>query len=128
MVRKFIKKHKLFDVVGPNLNSVEVVTETRTLRATWTPELAQDVSAFHGIDIEDELLRLLNEELNRETERETINTIDAYIQPIQPIQTLNIPITINFGEPTVLDDGSWFMGNHFESVLGPTISLRELEF
>jgi hypothetical protein len=31
----------------------------------WTPEMVQDISAFHNIDAEVELTRLLNEELSR---------------------------------------------------------------
>jgi len=38
--------------VSFELDSVTVSVTERKLRATWTPELAQDVSAFHNIDAE----------------------------------------------------------------------------
>ena len=31
-------------------NSVEVKAETRALRATWTREMAADLSSYHGFD------------------------------------------------------------------------------
>jgi len=48
-----------------NVTSVSINTFTRPIRAVWTPEMIQDISAFHGIDVENELTRLLNEELSR---------------------------------------------------------------
>jgi hypothetical protein len=40
------------------MESVEVTAGERRLRATWTPELAQDLNAFQNIDAEDELTSL----------------------------------------------------------------------
>jgi hypothetical protein len=37
----------------------------KSIRAIWTPEMYQDISAFHNIDAEAELTRILNEELSR---------------------------------------------------------------
>ena len=44
-------------------------------RMTWNPELAQDVSAFHSIDAEAELTRLLHEEMCKEIGEEMANEI-----------------------------------------------------
>ena len=41
--------------VSFDLDSVTVSVTERKLRAQWSPELAQDVSAFHNIDAEAEL-------------------------------------------------------------------------
>ena len=49
--------------VSFNLEEVVVSVEERKLRATWSPELAQDVSAFHNIDAEAELTAMLSEQV-----------------------------------------------------------------
>jgi len=38
------------------LNSEPIVAKTRKLKAVWTPELAQDLNAYHSIDAEADLL------------------------------------------------------------------------
>ncbi len=53
-------------------SSVTVNTETRKLRAHWTPELAQDLEAYHSIDAEVELTALLSEHIAAEIDREII--------------------------------------------------------
>ena len=58
--------------VSFELQSVTVSVTERKLRATWTPELAQDVSAFHNIDAEAELTALLSEQVAAEIDREIL--------------------------------------------------------
>jgi hypothetical protein len=53
-------------------SSVTVNTTTRKMRAHWTPELAQDLEAYHSIDAEAELTALLSEEIAAEIDREII--------------------------------------------------------
>lgn len=53
-------------------SSVTVNTITRKLRAHWTPELAQDLEAYHSIDAEAELTALLSEHVAAEIDREII--------------------------------------------------------
>ncbi len=38
----------------------------RKMRAQWTPELAQDLEAYHSIDAEAELTALLSEDILKE--------------------------------------------------------------
>lgn len=47
------------DVIKLNVKSVEVLGETRTLRASWTPELAFELECLHNMDVEAELTALL---------------------------------------------------------------------
>ena len=61
--------------VSFKLSSVVVSVEERKLRATWAPELAQDVSAFHNIDAEAELTALLSEQIAAEIDREILRDI-----------------------------------------------------
>jgi len=57
------------------LDEVTVSVETRKMRAQWTPELAQDVSAFHNIDAESELTALLSETMAAEIDREILRDL-----------------------------------------------------
>ena len=61
--------------VSFKLDSVTVSVEPRKLRATWSPELAQDVSAFHNIDAEAELTSLLSEQIAAEIDREILREL-----------------------------------------------------
>ena len=45
------------------------------LKATWSPEMAQDISAFHGIDAEAELTAMLSEQMAQEIDRLILNRI-----------------------------------------------------
>ena len=61
--------------VSFDLASVTVSVTERKLRATWSPELAQDVSAFHNIDAEAELTSLLSEQIAAEVDREILRDL-----------------------------------------------------
>jgi len=61
--------------VSFDLSSVTVSVTERKLRATWSPELAQDVSAFHNIDAEAELTALLSEQIAAEVDREILKDL-----------------------------------------------------
>ena len=61
--------------VSFQLDEVVVSVTERKLRATWSPELAQDVSAFHNIDAEAELTALLSEQVAAEIDREILRDL-----------------------------------------------------
>jgi hypothetical protein len=61
--------------VSFELQSVTVSVIERKLRAQWSPELAQDVSAFHNIDAEAELTALLSEQVAAEIDREILRDL-----------------------------------------------------
>ena len=50
------------DVFGPSI----LLGEQRRLKAVWSREAAEDLRAFHDIDAEAELAKILVEEINRE--------------------------------------------------------------
>jgi hypothetical protein len=61
--------------VSFKLDEVVVSVTERKLRATWSPELAQDVSAFHNIDAEAELTAMLSEQVAAEIDREILRDL-----------------------------------------------------
>jgi hypothetical protein len=61
--------------VSFKLEDIVVSVVERKLRATWSPELAQDVSAFHNIDAEAELTAMLSEQVAAEIDREVLKDL-----------------------------------------------------
>ena len=57
------------------VESVAVTAQTRKLRARWSPELAQDLNAYHSLDAEVELTQILSEQVALEIDREILNDL-----------------------------------------------------
>jgi hypothetical protein len=57
------------------IESVAVTAVTRKLRARWSPELAQDLNAYHSLDAEVELTQILSEQVALELDREILNDL-----------------------------------------------------
>ena len=109
------------------LESVEVTVGARRINATWRPELAQDLETYHNIDIENELTRLLTEEMNRGITNATLQDLMT-VQPMDEPQGNLFYFDYNYGpmeEPIVYDDGSWSMDNAFEGVIGIKSEIKQ---
>lgn len=61
--------------VNLELRREPIVAHTRKLKAKWTPELAQDLNAYHSIDAEAELTALLSEYISLEVDREILDML-----------------------------------------------------
>jgi len=61
------------------LNSEPIVAKTRKLKAVWTPELAQDLNAYHSIDAEAELTALLSEYVSMEIDLEILDMLNESV-------------------------------------------------
>ena len=75
---KIYKNLEFEDKIGEvsfDLMSVTVSVTERKLRAQWSPEMAQDVAAFHNIDAEAELTALLSEQVAAEIDREILRDL-----------------------------------------------------
>jgi len=57
------------------IEAIAVVANTRKLRAKWSPELAQDLNAYHSLDAEVELTQILSEQIALEIDREILNDL-----------------------------------------------------
>ena len=57
------------------IESLAVTATTRKLRARWSPELAQDLNAYHSLDAEVELTQILSEQIALEIDREILNDL-----------------------------------------------------
>ena len=57
------------------LKSEPIVAKTRKLKAVWTPELAQDLNAYHSVDAEAELTQMLSEYISLEIDLEILEML-----------------------------------------------------
>jgi len=59
------------------VDSVSVTAVTKKLKAKWTPELGQDLNAYHNLDAEVELTSILSEQIALEIDREILKDLVA---------------------------------------------------
>lgn len=67
------------DIGIPEMNiemrSEPIVAKTRKLKAVWSPELAQDLNAYHSIDAEAELTAVLSDHISLEIDLEILDML-----------------------------------------------------
>lgn len=61
--------------VDIKIDAVSVTATTRKLRARWSPEMAQDLTAYYSIDVEAELTNILSEMITLDIDREILNDL-----------------------------------------------------
>jgi hypothetical protein len=59
------------------VDSIAVTAVTKKLKAKWSPELAQDLNAYHNLDAEVELTSILSEQIALEIDQEILNELVA---------------------------------------------------
>ncbi len=57
------------------VDSIAVTAQTKKLKAKWSPELGQDLNAYHNLDAEVELTQILSEQIALEIDREIVNDL-----------------------------------------------------
>jgi hypothetical protein len=85
------------------LRSEAIVAKTRKLKAVWTPELAQDLNAYHSIDAEAELTSMLSDYISLEIDLEILDMLKANA------------LTTDYWSATVgeeLVNGTWVAGTN----------------
>lgn len=97
-----------------SVDSISVTAESKKLKAKWTPELGEDLSAFHNLDAEVELTQILTEEIALEIDRQIIvdlingATAGTYYWSRMPGMFLNRTTGLEVGANTKAPD---FTGN-----------------
>ena len=61
--------------VNLELRSLPIVAKTRKLKAVWSPELAQDLNAYHSVDAEAELTSMLSDYISMEIDLEILDML-----------------------------------------------------
>jgi hypothetical protein len=57
------------------VDSIALTATTKKLKAKWTPELGQDLNAYHNLDAEVELTSILSEQIALEIDREILSDL-----------------------------------------------------
>jgi hypothetical protein len=57
------------------VDSIAITATTKKLKAKWTPELGQDLNAYHNLDAEVELTSILSEQIALEIDRELLSEL-----------------------------------------------------
>ena len=57
------------------VDSVSITAMTKKLKAKWTPELQQDINAYHNLDAEVELTGILSEQIALEIDQEILEDL-----------------------------------------------------
>ena len=109
------------------MRSIPIVAKTRKLKAVWTPELAQDLNAYHSVDAEAELTALLSEYVSMEIDLEILDMIR--LNAIAKTERYSAKVGFEFNSATNLFEetsgnsnaytkGTWFqtLGNKIQSV------------
>ena len=90
--------------VDLELRSEAIVAKTRKLKAVWTPELAQDLNAYHSIDAEAELTSMLSEYISLEIDLEILDMLKS--------NALTVDYwSASIGEEYNAAAGTWSAGN-----------------
>jgi hypothetical protein len=70
-----------FPEMSFSIEKISVEAKTRALKAEYTMEIAQDLKAVHGMDVESELSNILSTEILAEINREVVRTIYVTAKP-----------------------------------------------
>jgi hypothetical protein len=91
------------------LRSIPIVAKTRKLKAVWTPELSQDLNAYHSIDAEAELTAMLSEYVSLEIDLEILEMllINAQTTDYWSAQIGNVWNGTNFALDASLAGQAW---------------------
>jgi len=109
------------------LKSIPIIAKTRKLKAVWTPELAQDLNAYHSVDAEAELTSLLSEYISMEIDLEILDMlmINASAKnekwsarPGYEYDSATDAFAQSSGESNAYTKGTWFqtLGNKIQAV------------
>ena len=109
------------------LRSVRIVAKPRKLKAVWTPELAQDLNAYHSVDAEAELTSMLSEYISMEIDLEILDMLKQNANAKTEYWSAKVGFEFNSttnlfdevsGNSNAYTKGEWFqtLGNKLQSV------------
>ena len=105
------------------VDSVSVTAQTKKLKAKWTPELGQDLNAYHNLDAEVELTGILSEQIALEIDREILGdlvngaTAETLHWSRHPGKFLNRQTGAEVGADTVAPDFTGTVSEWYETLV-----------
>lgn len=111
--------------VDIQMRSIAITAKTRKLKAVWTPELAQDLNAYHAVDAEAELTSMLSEYVTMEVDLEIIDMLKVNASAKTEYWSAQVGMDWNgsafeatAANASAYTKGEWFqtLGNKIQSV------------
>ena len=97
--------------VNLEMRSLPIVAKTRKLKAVWSPELAQDLNAYHSVDAEAELTSMLSDYISMEIDLEIL---DMLISDAVTKEYWSAKAGEDYNSGTNSFDSNTFYGTRFE--------------
>ena len=97
--------------VNLEMRSLPIVAKTRKLKAVWSPELAQDLNAYHSVDAEAELTSMLSDYISMEIDLEIL---DMLISDAQTEEYWSAKAGEDYDSATTAFVTNTFYGTRFE--------------
>ena len=113
---------ELIPEIDIKVDSVAVTAQTKKLKAKWTPELGQDLNAYHNLDAEVELTSILSEQIALEIDREILadlvngSTAATYYWARSPGMFLNRETGIEVGASSAAPDFTGTVSEWYETL------------
>jgi hypothetical protein len=104
------------------VDSIAVTAQTKKLKAKWTPELGQDLNAYHNLDAEVELTSILSEQIALEIDREILAdlvngaTAATYYWSRSPGMFLNRETGLEIGASAAAPDFTGTVSEWYETL------------
>lgn len=100
------------------MRSIPVTAKTRKLKASWTPEFAQDLNAYHSVDAEAELTAMLSEYVSMEIDLEILDMLIAAADTTEywSARTNEIWNGSNFVSDTNVSGNAYVQGTWFSTL------------
>jgi len=105
------------------VDSIAVTAQTKKLKAKWTPELGQDLNAYHNLDAEVELTSILSEQIALEIDREILAdlvngaTAAVYYWSRSPGLFLNRETGVEVGASSAAPDFTGTVSEWYETLI-----------
>ena len=105
------------------VDSVAVTAVTKKLKAKWTPELGQDLNAYHNLDAEVELTSILSEQVALEIDQEILEdlvkgaTAGTYYWSRSPGLFVNRTTGVEIGASSAAPDFTGTVSEWYETLI-----------
>ena len=105
------------------VDSIAITAVTKKLKAKWTPELGQDLNAYHNLDAEVELTSILSEQIALEIDREIMEdlikgaTASTYYWSRSPGLFVDRSTGLEIGASTAAPDFTGTVSEWYETLI-----------
>jgi hypothetical protein len=117
-----LENEELIPEIDIKVDSIAVTAMTKKLKAKWTPELGQDLNAYHNLDAEVELTSILSEQIALEIDREILGdlvngaTASTYYWSRSPGLFLNRATGVEIGAASAAPDFTGTVSEWYETL------------